>query len=106
MQSAWTFSGFEHGTVYAIQDGFFAPNLQWGFFTEVGRVVPSWNFNTLNKNQKFDLGVGVRGMVKGLVDRIDLAGSSESCGVNMIVSQPFQWECFPSPMRAIPSIGL
>lgn len=64
---------------------------QWVFFTEVGRVAPSWSFSTLNKNQKFDAGVGVRAMVKGLVVRIDVAGSSESWGVNMMVSQPFQW---------------
>ncbi len=29
--------------------------------------------------------------MKGLMVRIDLAGSSESWGVNMMLSQPFQW---------------
>ena len=64
---------------------------QWVFFTEVGRVAPSWTFETLHKNMKMDAGVGVRAMIKGLVLRIDVAGSSESWGVNMIVAQPFQW---------------
>ena len=64
---------------------------QWVFFTEVGRVAPSWTFDTLHKNMKFDAGVGVRAMIKGLVLRIDVAGSSESWGVNMMVAQPFQW---------------
>ena len=64
---------------------------QWVVFAEAGRVAPSWTFETLHKNMKFDLGVGVRGMVKGLIVRIDLAGSSESYGVSMMVSQPFQW---------------
>lgn len=64
---------------------------QWVVFAEAGRVAPSWTFETLHKNMKFDLGAGVRAMVKGLIVRIDLAGSSESYGVNMMVSQPFQW---------------
>ncbi len=49
------------------------------------------SLDTLHKNMKFDMGVGVRGMVKGLVVRIDVAGSSESYGVSIMVSQPFQW---------------
>ena len=64
---------------------------QWVFFTEVGRVAPGWTFDTLHKNMKFDAGVGMRAMVKGLVLRIDVAGSSESLGVAMMVAQPFQW---------------
>jgi hypothetical protein len=64
---------------------------QWAFFTEVGRVAPNWTLGNLHSNMKFDAGIGVRGQVKGLVVRIDLAGSSESWGVNMMVSQPFQW---------------
>ena len=64
---------------------------QWVFFTEVGRVAPSWSFSELHSDMKFDVGAGVRAMVKGLVVRIDLAGSSESWNVSMMVSQPFQW---------------
>lgn len=64
---------------------------QWVFFTEVGRVAPSWTLDRLHEHMKMDAGVGVRAMVKGLVVRIDLAGSSESWGVNMMLSQPFQW---------------
>ena len=64
---------------------------QWVFFTEIGRVAPSWTLDRLHQNMKVDVGVGIRGQVKGLVVRIDLAGSSETWGVSMIVSQPFQW---------------
>jgi hypothetical protein len=64
---------------------------QWVAFTEVGRVAPSWTFDTLNSHVKFDMGVGVRAMAKGIVIRIDVAGSSESYGVAMMVSQPFQF---------------
>jgi hypothetical protein len=64
---------------------------QWVVFTEVGRVAPSWTLDELHEHLKFDLGVGVRAMVKGLMIRADLAGSSESWGVNMMVAQPFQF---------------
>jgi hypothetical protein len=64
---------------------------QWVAFAEAGRVAPSWTLDTLHKHMKFDMGVGVRGIVKGLVVRIDLAVSSESYGVQMFIGQPFQF---------------
>jgi len=67
------------------------PWWQWVFFAEVGRVAPSWALGNLHSEMKFDMGVGVRAQVKGLVLRIDAAGSSESYGVQMFLSQPFQF---------------
>jgi len=60
-------------------------------FAEAGRVAPSWNFNELNSAMKWDAGIGFRAMAKGLVVRIDLAGSSEGASVAMMVSQPYQF---------------
>jgi hypothetical protein len=60
-------------------------------FVEAGRVAPSWNFNELNSAMKWDAGIGFRAMCKGLVVRIDLAGSSEGASVVMMVNQPFQF---------------
>jgi hypothetical protein len=40
---------------------------------------------------KWDVGFGVRAMAKGLVVRIDTAVSEEGFGVQMFVSQPFQF---------------
>jgi hypothetical protein len=40
---------------------------------------------------KWDAGLGLRFWAKGLVARIDLAGSDEGAKVAMMVSQPFQF---------------
>ena len=60
-------------------------------FVEAGRVAPSWNLDELHSSMKWDGGVGIRAMLKGLVVRIDVAGSSEGGSVAMMVSQPFQF---------------
>jgi len=68
--------------------------VQWVQFTpfvEAGRVAPSWNFSELSSAMKWDAGIGFRAMCKGLVVRIDLAGSSEGASVVMMVEQPFQF---------------
>lgn len=60
-------------------------------FVEAGRVAPSWDFHELNSAMKWDAGFGFRAMAKGLVVRIDSAGSSEGARVVMMVEQPFQF---------------
>jgi hypothetical protein len=60
-------------------------------FVEAGRVDTSWSFSGLNSGMKWDAGLGFRAMAKGLVVRIDLAGSSEGGSVAMMVSQPYQF---------------
>jgi hypothetical protein len=60
-------------------------------FVEAGRVAPSRNLDELHSAMKWDAGLGFRAMAKGLVVRIDLAGSSEGGSVQMMVSQPFQF---------------
>ena len=45
----------------------------------------------LHKDMKWDAGVGIRFLAKGIVARIDGAFSEEGGGVQMMVSQPFQF---------------
>jgi hypothetical protein len=65
--------------------------LQFVPFVEVGRVAPGWNIKDLHSDMKWDAGLGLRLWAKGLVARIDVAGSDEGFGVAMMVSQPFQF---------------
>jgi hypothetical protein len=60
-------------------------------FVEIGRVAPEWDLNNLHSSMKWDVGLGLRAMAKGLVVRVDTAGSDEGVGVQMMVSQPFQF---------------
>lgn len=65
--------------------------LQFVPFVEVGRVAPSWKLDDLHDDMKWDAGVGVRFMAKGIVARIDMAVSEEGGSVQMMVNQPFQF---------------
>ncbi|MGD0275954.1 MAG: BamA/TamA family outer membrane protein [Syntrophales bacterium] len=60
-------------------------------FVEVGRVAPSWEIDTLHSSIKWDVGIGIRAMAKGLVVRIDTAVSKDDYGVQMMVGHPFQF---------------
>lgn len=65
--------------------------LQFVPFVEVGRVSPEWNINELHSDMKWGAGLGMRAWAKGIVVRIDTAVSDEDFGVQMMVSQPFQF---------------
>jgi len=65
--------------------------LQFAPFVEVGRVAPEWSFSRLHSDMKWDAGVGIRASAKGIVIRIDSAYSDEGAGVQMMISQPFQF---------------
>jgi hypothetical protein len=60
-------------------------------FAELGRVAPSWDVRELHSSMKWDLGFGVRVLAKGLLVRVDLAGSPEGAAVQMMVGHPFQF---------------
>jgi hypothetical protein len=60
-------------------------------FVEVGRVASSWDVSELHSDMKVDAGMGLRVWAKGIVARLDVAVSEESVGVQMMVSQPFQF---------------
>ena len=64
---------------------------QWVTFAEAGRVAPAWTVSELHSAMKWDAGIGVRAMAKGIVVRVDMAGSKEGIGVSMMVGQPFQF---------------
>jgi hypothetical protein len=64
---------------------------QWVPFVEVGRVADEWALDELHSDMKWDVGLGVRAMAKGLVIRIDAAGCEEGFGIQMMVGQPFQF---------------
>jgi len=64
---------------------------QWVMFVEAGRVAPAWSVSKLHSAMKWDAGIGVRAMAKGIVVRVDMAGSREGMGVSMMVGQPFQF---------------
>lgn len=65
--------------------------LQFVPFVELGRVGPSWDVSELHSDMKWCAGVGLRVWAKGIVVRVDTAISEESVGVQMMVSQPFQF---------------
>jgi hypothetical protein len=65
--------------------------LQLVTFAETGRVAPAWSVSELHSTMKCDAGIGVRAMAKGIVVRMDIAGSKEGLAISMIVGQPFQF---------------
>lgn len=60
-------------------------------FAELGRVAPEWRLNQLHTDMKWDLGLSLRAMAKGLVLRLDVAGSNTDTRVQMMVGHPFQF---------------
>jgi len=65
--------------------------LQFAVFAEAGRVAPGWEAQALTRAMKWDAGLGVRILAKGLVARIDVCRSPEDTRVQMMVGQPFQF---------------
>ena len=59
-----------------------------GFF-ELGRVADVWTVEELHDDMKWDIGFGLRAMVKHLVVRADVATSEEDTNLQMFVSHPF-----------------
>jgi hypothetical protein len=60
-------------------------------FVEAGRVAEEWTPDTLHSDMKIDGGLGFRVLAKGIVARIDVAGSDEGFTTQMIINQPFQF---------------
>ena len=65
--------------------------LQFVPFVEIGRVASKWDVKRLHSDMKWDAGLGIRAMAKGIVIRIDSAVSRENFGVQMMIAQPFQF---------------
>lgn len=58
---------------------------------EVGRVAPSYSLADLHSSMQWDAGLGLRAMAKGFIVRADAVGSREGFGIQMMISQPFQF---------------
>jgi hypothetical protein len=65
--------------------------IQFVPFVEIGRVAPAWNADELHADMKWSTGLGIRCWAKGIVARIDTAVSEEGVGIQMMISQPFQF---------------
>ena len=63
--------------------------LQFAPFVEVGRVADDWDLSEFHEDMKFSGGIGVRARARGIVVRVDTAGSEEGVGVQMMVGMPF-----------------
>jgi Omp85 superfamily domain len=65
--------------------------IQFAPFVELGRVAPAWNVEELHSDMQWCAGLGVRVWAKGILARIDTAFSEEGFGIQMMISQPFQF---------------
>ncbi len=63
--------------------------VQFAPFVELGRVAPDWDFSELHEDMKFDAGLGIRFLARGVVVRVDTAVSDEGAGIQMMVGMPF-----------------
>ena len=58
-------------------------------FVEAGRVADDWELDELHSDMKFSFGAGVRLSVRGLIVRVDLAGSEEGAEIQMFIGHTF-----------------
>jgi len=65
--------------------------IQFAPFVEIGRVAPAWNVEELHSDMQWCAGLGVRVWAKGILARVDTAFSEEGFGIQMMISQPFQF---------------
>ncbi len=56
---------------------------------EAGRVAPTWNFETLHTDMKYDVGIGLRGMFHTGIGRLDLVVSPEAFSIVAMFGQTF-----------------
>ena len=56
---------------------------------EVGRVAPTWNFETLHSNMKYDVGIGLRGMFHTAIGRLDFTVSEEGFSLVAMLGHTF-----------------
>ena len=58
-------------------------------FVEVGRVAPGWSLSDLHNDMKWDVGLGLRFMMRKAVFRIEVAGNDDSSSGWVMIGQPF-----------------
>lgn len=74
----------------SVFEGYYdVPWWQWVMFIEAGRVADEFNLSTLHKDMKFNVGLGARFEVEGVVIRTELAKGEEGSQFWVMVNQPF-----------------
>lgn len=63
----------------------------WQFvaFAEVGRVAPDWSLSELHRDMKWDVGIGLRTLVRRIVLRMDVGFSPEGVTLWLMAGQAF-----------------
>ena len=63
----------------------------WQFvvFAELGRVSPTWSLSELHRDMKWDVGVGIRTLVRRTVLRLDVGFSTEGASIWVMAGQTF-----------------
>ncbi|MDC5820278.1 BamA/TamA family outer membrane protein [Vibrio europaeus] len=65
------------------------PWWQWVFFAEAGRVADQYDFKTLHRDMKWNLGGAVRFQVEGIVVRAEYAQGADEGTFRVMINQPF-----------------
>ncbi len=58
-------------------------------FAEVGRVSPTWSLSELHRDLKWDVGIGMRTLLRRIVIRLDLGVSAEGVGLWVMAGHAF-----------------
>ena len=61
----------------------------WVAFAEVGRVHDEWDLSELHEDMKWDVGMGLRMNIEGVVVRLDVAKGEEETEVQMFIGHSF-----------------
>lgn len=63
----------------------------WQFvvFAELGRVSPTWSLSELHRDMKWDVGVGIRTLIRRTVLRLDVGLSTEGASLWVMAGQTF-----------------
>jgi hypothetical protein len=61
----------------------------WVAFAEIGRVHDEWDLSELHNDMKWDVGIGLRMNVEGVVVRLDVAKGEEETEVQMFIGHTF-----------------
>ena len=56
---------------------------------EAGRVAPQWDFSELHSDMKWDAGIGLRGMMRKVIVRLDTCFTDGSWGMWAMAGHPF-----------------
>ena len=63
--------------------------IQLAAFGELGRVAPYWRLSTLHEDMKWDIGLGARFFMGGVLIRLDVAAGKEGTMVQMFYNYSF-----------------